>query len=119
MDGEVMSEIAEHKRRLRPNRAVAILAATLMAVAALALNAVPAAATHDGRRVWQPHGLGYADFGNFSDGSELVWVCDTGWDSYRVWATFKFEGSTEQALWAPQDDCAYRMPGIRDGSRAV
>lgn len=96
---------------------IAVAVAAAAAVGSLALTALPAAA--DGA-AWTPRGGGYAGFYNNSDGSEVVHVCDTRADSYRVWATFRFPGSTEEPLWAPAGGgCAVRMPGMREGTGPV
>lgn len=116
MDREVASRTRQKRRAVRPRRVIAVLAAVVAAVGGLALSALPAAA--DGA-VGTPRGGGYAGFYNNSDGSEVVYVCDTRSDSYRVWATFRFPGSTEEPLWAPSGSCAVRMPGMREGSGPV
>jgi hypothetical protein len=118
MDREVASGTARKRRPLRPKRVIAILAAALASVAGLAPTAFPAhAVLNGGGRVWTPGGQGYAEFWNRYDGSEVVQVCDASYsDGYWVYATFKFEGSTEEPLWAPRGGCNYRMPSIRDNS---
>ena len=101
------------RRRRRTIRLAAILVAAFAVVGGLALNPLQAEASHG---VDAPPGYyGYAGFYNNGDGSEVVYVCDTRSDSYRIFATFRFSGSTEQPLWAPQGDCATRMPVIPEG----
>lgn len=117
MNREVGSGTAEKRTARRPKRVIAVLAAVVAAVGGMAFGAVPAAA--DGL-VQTPRGYGYAGFSNRSDGSEVVYVCDGRTDSIRVWATFRFPGSTEEALWAPNaNDCNFRMPGMREGTGPV
>jgi hypothetical protein len=114
MDQEV-AQGAWEKRRLRPKRVSATLAAVFAAVGVLAFSALPAAAA--GARVWTPEYRGFAEFWNAAYGSEVVQVCDaSSSDGYWVYATFKFEGSTEQPLYAPSGGCNARTPGIRDNS---
>ena len=103
MDREVASR-TEARRPLRPKRAIALVAAVVAAVGGLALNPLPAHADHTRNQngfVWQPDRYGYATLENYFDGSEAVYVCDQANDGRRVWATFRFPNSTEEALWAP------------------
>lgn len=116
MDREAAFGAPQKQTPCRSKRIVALLAAVGAAVGSLAFSALPAAA--DGI-VGTPRGYGYAGFYNNGDGSEVVYVCDGRSDAIRVWATFKFPGSTEEPLWAPSGTCAVRMPGMREGTGPV